>query len=261
MRGKHLDKCSPGGHDPNGHGKVTLARALSKLGAASRTLARGLIEAGRVQINNEVVFQPNRWVNLNQDKVYLDGKLLSERQDKVYLILNKPAGYVTTRVDRLGRPTVYDLVPPLHRWLFPVGRLDKDTEGLLLMTDDGQLGELLTQPRSQVAKTYLAKVNRWVMPHDIQRLQERIDLGNFVTMPAAARRVRTNRKTCWVKLTIHEGKNRQIRRMFAALGYQVLQLNRTQIATLRLGKLGKGEWRFLDSQEVKRLFRRFRAGS
>ena len=260
MRRKHLRKSDPDSHSPGGYGRVTLARALSKLGVTSRNLARGLIEAGRVQINNEVVFRPNRWLNLNQDKVYLDGKLLSERPDKVYLILNKPAGCVTTRVDRMGRPTVYDLVPPLHRWLFPVGRLDMDTEGLLLMSDDGQIGELLTQPRSQVAKTYLAKIDRLVMPQDLQRLQEGTDLGDFVTMPAAARLVRTNRKTCWVKLTVHEGKNRQVRRMFEALDYQVLQLIRIQIGPLRLGNLKKGDWRLLDSQEVKRLLRKYPSG-
>jgi 23S rRNA pseudouridine2605 synthase len=229
---------------------VSLARALSKLGFCSRSEAGEVIAQGRVRVNGTVVRSATRRVALSTDKISVDGDAL-RKTELVYLLMHKPAGLVTTRSDERGRATVYELLGDLGQWVFPVGRLDKETSGLLLFTNDNRLGESLTNPGSKVPKTYLVTLDRAVREEDLGVLRSGMTLGKEAFLPAVASRLGPSR----VELTIVEGKNRQIRRMFTALGYMVLALERTALGGLTAPDLEPGRWRRLSPEEVGLLSR------
>jgi pseudouridine synthase len=230
----------------------TLERVLSKAGVGSRTEARRWIHAGRVTVNGRAVLNPDHWVDLARDRVRFDGTPLVARE-RVYVLLYKPTGYLTTYKDPEGRPTVYDLVADVGTFLSPVGRLDLDTSGLLLMTNDTQLAERVTNPASHVAKTYLVKASRVLSDGELQRLRDGVELDDGPTRPAAVTRVRDSAKHSHVEITITEGRNRQVRRMMEAVGARVLKLVRTRIGALAIGDLPSGEWRHLTPEEVRSL--------
>ena len=193
-------------------------------------------------------------VSLEHDSIAVDGELAQESREPMVIALHKPVGYVTTRVDPQGRPTVYELLPGLDRFVFPVGRLDKDTSGLLILTDDHRLGEILTNPESHVPKTYEVVVDRPPDQAALESLRAGIDIGKGErTRPATVALVREAAGDVRLRLTIHEGKNRQIRRMLAAVGLSVLSLSRTAIGGFKLGELAPGSHRPLTSEERKRL--------
>ena len=233
----------------------TLERVLSKAGAGSRTEARAWIAKGRVRVNGRVINDPDTWVDLERDKVMLDGKPLAKAQS-VYLLLYKPTGYLTTYSDPEGRPTIYDLLPDRERYLFPVGRLDLDTSGLLLMTNDTAFAERVTNPDFKVPKTYLVKASRHLSDEELDRLRGGIELKDGMTKPAAVQRIREPGGRTVFEMTITEGRNRQVRRMVEALDAKVLKLVRVAIGPIRIGDLMIGKSRELTAAEVAMLMGR-----
>jgi pseudouridine synthase len=230
----------------------TLERVLSKAGAGSRTDARGWIAAGRVKVNGTVTRDPDRWIDMERDRVRLDNRPL-EARERVYVLLNKPTGYLTTYKDPAGRPTVYDLVADVGTFLSPVGRLDLDSSGLLLMTNDNQLAERVTNPDSHVPKTYLVKASAVLTGEQLQQLRDGIELSDGPTRPASVTRVRESASYTHFEITLTEGRNRQVRRMVEALGARVLKLVRVRIGPIAIGTLPIGTWRLLTRTEVAAL--------
>ena len=222
-------------------------KILARAGVASRRRCEELIAEGRVEVNG-VVVGLGAQLDVNTDIVTIDGAFVPLAPDAVYYVLNKPAGYVTTVHDPQGRPTVVDLVPPEPR-VFPVGRLDLDTEGLLVLTNDGELTHRLTHPSFGIEKEYLAEVEGTPSRGSLRRLREGVELDDGLTAPAKVALVHPN----VVRLVIHEGRNRQVRRMCAAIGHPVLRLVRVRIGSLVIGSLAPGQWRVLDGSEVRGL--------
>lgn len=227
----------------------TLDRALSKAGLGSRTEARSWIGAGRVSVNGRVIQTPDHWVDLRRDKIAFDGKLL-QAGERLYWLLYKPKGYLTTYKDPQGRPTVYDLLPEREAWIFPVGRLDLETSGLLLMTNDTELAERLTNPDFKVPKTYLVKSATLLSDEQLERLRRGVELSDGPTREAAVERLRDSGRHSFLEITISEGRNRQVRRMLEAVDSKVLKLVRIAIGPLRIGDLPIGKHRELTALEV-----------
>jgi len=230
----------------------TLERVLSKAGLGSRTDARKWIGSGRVRVNGRLVQTPDRWVDLEKDRVTLDGEPVRAGK-KVYLLLYKPKGYITTYKDPEGRPTVYDLIREAGQWLVPVGRLDQDTSGLLLLTNDTRFAELITNPLYKVPKTYLVKASTLLDDAQLESLRKGVILSDGPTQPAIVNRLRDSAKYTFLEITISEGRNRQVRRMIEAVGSKVLKLVRTSIGGLEIGELPVGQYRELSAAEVKSL--------
>ncbi|MBZ5552503.1 MAG: rRNA pseudouridine synthase [Acidobacteriia bacterium] len=232
---------------------MTLDRVLSRHGLASRTVAAEWIHTGRVRVNSTIERNEGRWIDLKRDRIKVDDRAVSTAK-KVYVILNKPANVVTSHGDPQGRKTVYDYLLGLTAWVSPVGRLDKDTSGLLLLTNDTDFGNRLTDPQSKIPKKYWAKVNAVLEEEELVRLRKGIEIeAGLMTRPCIVTWLRKSEKYSWLEITITEGKNRQIRRMIEALGRKVIKLVRLQIGGLRLGELAVGKWRELTSAEVRML--------
>jgi 23S rRNA pseudouridine2605 synthase len=267
-------------------GGVSLARALSKFGVCSRREAERWIEAGRVEVDGAIERSPRRFIDPARDAVKVDGRRVSDVTPRLVIALHKPRGLVTTRVDPGGRPTVYDALGSLPRWVFPVGRLDRDSSGLLILTNDHRLGERLTSPAAHVPKTYHARVRGVPDAEALRALREGVELDDGTvtreasvkvigaargaargaagdaagdaagesTRDAARGRVRgTDGTSTWLELVLTEGKNRQVRRMCSAVGHEVLELVRVKIGRLVLGDLAPGEWRELQPREIQLL--------
>jgi len=232
----------------------TLERVLSKAGLGSRTEARKWIAAGRVRVNGKGVRDPDAWVDLERDRVEFDGKPL-RRETRVYLLLYKPTGYITTHKDPQGRPTVYDLLPDEDRYLFSAGRLDLDTSGLLILTNDAQFAERMTNPDYHVPKTYLVKASRHLADDELDRLRHGIELRDGPTRSASVTRIREAGGKTVFEITLTEGRNRQVRRMVEALEAKVLKLVRVAIGPIRIGDLQIGKVRELTPDEVRTLTR------
>ena len=233
------------------HKLKTLDRILSKAGIGSRTDARRWIGAGRVAVNGKTIQSPDLWVDAKRDRVTLDGRPLAAPKKK-YLLLYKPKGYLTTYKDPDGRKTVYDLLPE-GDWIFPVGRLDQDTTGLLIMTNDTAFADHVMSPVSKVPKTYLVKSSIPLADDDLDRLRNGLELDDGPTRPAIVKRIRDSARYTFFEITITEGRNRQVRRMVEALGAKVLKLVRTQIGPIEIAGLEIGKHRALSSQEVRML--------
>ena len=232
----------------------TLDRVISKDGLGSRTEARSWIGTGRVRVNGRVIRTPDHWVDLERDRVTLDGKPV-RGGEKIHILLYKPKGFITTYKDPQGRATVYDLISEVGQFLIPVGRLDQDTSGLLLMTNDTQFAERVTNPGYKVDKTYLVKASTRLSDEQLDALRRGVELSDGPTQPAIVTRVRDSGKYSFIELTIREGRNRQVRRMLEAVGSKVLKLVRTGIGPLRIGDLEIGKFRNLSAREVKSLVR------
>ncbi len=228
----------------------TLERVLSKAGLGSRTEARKWIHARRVKVNGRVVENPDAWVDLERDEVAFDDKPLQSAQ-RMYLLLHKPAGYITTYRDTHGRPTIYDLLPERDRYLFPVGRLDLDTSGLLVLTNDAQFAERLMNPEFKVPKTYRVKATKPLSDEQLESLRSGIELRDGPTRPALINRL----GPAQFEITITEGRNRQVRRMVEALDAKVLKLARVAIGDVGIGDLEAGKVRQLTEAEVAALVR------
>ncbi|HEV2769333.1 MAG TPA: pseudouridine synthase [Solirubrobacteraceae bacterium] len=231
---------------------MRLAKFLAHAGVASRRAAEAVVQAGRVTVGGAVVTDPARDVDEHSD-VAVDGRVLAGPEERVVVALHKPAGVVSTARDTHGRPTVVDLVGLTGTRLYPVGRLDADTTGLLLLTNDGELAERLLHPRHQVPRTYRARVGGGRLgPRALRALREGVELDDGRTAPAGVREVRPG----LLELTLREGRKRQVRRMCAAVGHPVQALARTRFGPLELADLAPGTWRVLSPAEVERLRRR-----
>lgn len=230
----------------------TLDRVLSKAGLGSRTEARSWIGNGRVRVNGELIQTAGHWVDPARDKVTLDDRPVT-RLERKYILLYKPKGYITSYRDPQGRPTVYDLVPERGQFVGTVGRLDLDTSGLLLLTNDNDLAEAMTNPMHELPKTYLVKASTLLSEEQLQQLATGIQLSDGFTRPAKVNRVRDSAKYTFIELTITEGRNRQVRRMLEAVGSTVLKLVRIRLGPLSLEGLQIGQWRELTKMEVNAL--------
>lgn len=233
-----------------------LQKFLAEAGVASRRKAEELIAAGRVKVNGVVIKEQGVKIDPRKDKVEFDGKALSQKAEKkVYLMLHKPEGYVTTSKEQFGRPAVLDLIHGVPERIFPVGRLDYDTSGLLLLTNDGDLTYRLTHPKHDVDKTYIAKL--YGVPDDgnLQKFRRGVVIDGRKTSPAKIQIISREKdlRFCTVEIQIHEGRNRQVRKMCDAIHHPVAQLKRIATGELKLGDLPKGKYRFLTEQEIKYL--------
>ncbi len=226
---------------------MRLNKFLASCGVASRRECDNLISQGRVKINGKTAALGD---NVNaDDQVLVDGKEVTEQKNEYY-ILNKPKGYLCTVKDDKGRKTVMDLMPQNTGRIYPVGRLDYDSEGLIILTSDGELARHLTHPSAEVPKTYLVKIEGTITEAGLNPIRSGIDIGGYVTKKCKAHIVETNKEYTKIHITLTEGKNREIRKMFAAIGKQVVLLKRIKIGDLTLRGLDRGSYRKLTAQEV-----------
>ena len=232
--------------------KIRLQKHLAECGVASRRKAEELIEAGKVKINGHIA-ELGAKVDPRRDKVTVRGKAVVPVNEKVYIMLNKPRGFVTTMSDELGRKTVSDLVADAGNRIFPVGRLDRDSEGLLIMTNDGDFANKLTHPSSHVNKTYRVTVKGVAEEEQLLKMKEGIVLDGRKTLPCDCFVAERKPDRTVLIFVLNEGRNRQIRRMCEEVGLEVLRLKRTEIAGVKLGMLPQGKWRPLNEREMRRL--------
>ena len=234
---------------------MRLEKYIATSGIASRRAVKKGIQAGLVTVNGEPVLVPGHPINVGIDAVEFEGKRVEPLVEHIYLMLNKPAGYLTTRRDERKRPTVMDLVADLPDTIYPVGRLDLETEGLLLFTNDGDFAHRLLHPSHEVKKTYLAWVKGVPSDDAVQGLRQGVRIPSGTTAPAKVKRLRVSKDgaTAKFEVVIHEGKKRQVRLMFKAVGHPVIRLKRVRIGNLRLDNLPSGGYRFLTSEEISEL--------
>ena len=230
-----------------------LQKILARAGVASRRRCEELIRDGRVAVDGRVVTEMGCKVDPDCQHITFDGKPISS-EEKIYLLLNKPTGYVTTLSDPQGRPIVTDLLPDIKKRVFPVGRLDLNSEGALLMTNDGQLTNYILHPRYGVKKTYEVTVEKAPLTRDIKRLEQGILLDGTKTLPAEISFTSRKKGKIQLKVIIHEGKKRQVRKMFSAIGHPVQRLKRTAYGRLTLSGLNTAEYRLLRKKDIKNIF-------
>ncbi len=239
-----------------------LQKIISAAGVASRRLAEELIAQGRVEVNGTTVKTLGTKADPERDEIRVDGRRIKEQKRKRYILLYKPRGYVTTRSDPQGRPTVMDLLKGVKEYVYPVGRLDYDSEGLLLLTNDGELAARLMHPSHEIEKVYEARVRGVPAAADLERLARGVVLDGERTAPAkvriADRPVKTTAsgtEQTFVEIVLHEGRQRQVRRMFDSIGHPVARLRRVRIGPIVDEQIPIGHWRELDQQELTRLRR------
>lgn len=235
--------------------EVRLQKFLASCGIASRRKCEELILAGKVEVNGKVVNELGTKVNIQKDEVKYNGKIIKPEEEKIYILLNKPIGYVTTVKEQFGRDKVTDLVKQNKR-IVPVGRLDMYTSGALILTNDGELVNKLTHPKNEINKTYNVTVAGIVTEQDIEKLKSGVEIDNsYITKPAKVKilKIDNEKNISRVQITIHEGKNRQIRKMCQAINKRVLALHRSKIGNIEVRDLKLGTWRYLTKKEVDEL--------
>ncbi len=238
---------------PLPEGGVRLQKLIAGTGLASRRKAEELIAAGRVTVNGRVVTELGTKVDPGRDHVKVDGKHLSAAQPFVYLMLNKPKNVMSTLDDPGGRTTVKDYLRGVSVRVFPVGRLDFDSEGLMLLTNNGDLAQALLHPRYHVPKTYLIKVKGVLTEEEIRQLEQGVRLEDGVTGPAQVKKIKKAEANSWLEITIREGRKHQVKRMLESVGHPVIKLMRVRMGSLSLGNLEPGEFRFLTDREANAL--------
>jgi len=234
--------------------EARLQKIISQAGIASRRAAESIILEGRVEVDGQVIRELGGKYDPELVEIRVDGKIISAPEAHVYYLLNKPKGYVSTASDERGRRTVLDLLPEIKERIYPIGRLDMNTEGLLLLTNDGELMNGLLHPRYEVQKTYVARIATGLSEAALRALREGVKLEDGLTAPARVRVLETAPGRTRVEITIHEGRNRQVRRMFKAVGHEVLALKRTAFAGLSLEGVRRGEHRALTEEEIRSLY-------
>jgi len=235
-----------------------LQKIIARAGIVSRRAAEAYIREGRVTVNRKVVTQLGAKADPGRDEIRVDGRLIPAKVEKLYLMLYKPTGYVTTLKDPEGRPIVTDLLRNVRQRVYPVGRLDYDSEGLLILTNDGDFAQRIQHPRHDIPKTYFVKIRGSLAPQALRHLEEGVDLEDGVFTPGVVRLEKTNPKSSWLQITVSEGRNRVVRRAFDALGHPVQRLVRIAVGNLMLGDLASGEYRPLMKREIEGLLHRGR---
>lgn len=229
-----------------------LQKFMASCGVASRRKCEEIILAGKVKVNGILVTEVGIKIDPTKDEVEYEGKVISKEENKVYIMLNKPEGYISSVKDEKGRATILDIVKVKER-IYPIGRLDYDSSGLLLLTNDGEIYNKIIHPRVELKKKYIAVVQGEISEKDIKKFEIGIDIGGYITAPAELKVISYEKDISTVEISIHEGKNRQIRKMCAALNHEVLSLKRIAIGDIKLGYLKRGEFRILNENEIEYL--------
>lgn len=232
---------------------MRIAKYLAHNGIASRRQCEALIKAGQVKVNGTTITALGTQVDPSADKIELSGKIIKNSQPAVYLLLNKPPGYICSAYDPQGRPTVLDLIKDRSERIYPVGRLDYDTSGLIILSNDGEFTNLMIHPRYKMKKTYEAWVQGRIQDKELQPLRRGLMLEDGPTAPAAVRLLRQEANKSLIEIVIHEGRKRQVKRMCAAIGHPVLELKRTRLGSLSLDGLEEGHYRHLSDTEIENL--------
>ncbi|WP_427338755.1 pseudouridine synthase [Caloranaerobacter sp. DY30410] len=232
---------------------MRLQKYLAMCGVASRRKSETLILQGRVKVNGKVVDKLGYKIDPDIDIVLVDNKRVIKKEDYIYIALNKPEGYITTVKDQFNRPTVLDLVKSINERIYPVGRLDYDTSGLIFLTNDGDLTYKLTHPKHEIEKVYIAKIKGVPTEKELNEFRNGLKIDNYVTSKAKIKVLKKYNNYSIVKITIHEGKNRQVRKMCEKINHPVIKLKRIAIGKIELGNLKKGNWRYLSKKEIEYL--------
>jgi len=232
-----------------------LQKYLAEAGVASRRKAEELILSGQVKVNGKIVTELGTKVNSDRDKVYFRDELVKLKKKKIYILLNKPSGYISAAADQFDNPSVLHLVDNIKERLFPVGRLDKDTTGALLLTNDGDFSYHLTHPKHEVSKTYVAEVVGRPTDEEMRLFMKGVYIDGKKTYPAKIRIMKETKKNSIVEIIIHEGRNRQVKKMCEEIGHKVVSLQRVAIDTLTIEGLREGSWRYLTPKEIEKLMR------
>ena len=234
--------------------EIRLQKFMAECGVASRRKCEELILAGKVKVNGKVVDQLGTKINVNKDKVEFENKQIKLEEKKVYILLNKPIGYVTTVDEQFGRDKVTDLIKVKER-IVPVGRLDMYTSGALILSNDGDFIYKITHPKHEINKTYTVTIKGFLTKDEVEKLRKGVDIGEYVTKPAKVKILKTDeeKNISRLEIVIHEGKNRQVRRMCEAVGRKVLALHRSKIGEISVKNLELGKWRYLSEIEVKKV--------
>ncbi|EKQ56394.1 MULTISPECIES: pseudouridine synthase [unclassified Clostridium] len=226
-----------------------LQKYMASCGVASRRKCEEIIQQGKVKVNGKIVNEVGIKIDPGKDIVEVDGEVIKKEENKKYIMLNKPEGYISSVKDEKGRPTILDIVKTSER-IYPIGRLDYDSSGLILLTNDGEIYNKIIHPRVELVKKYIAVVKGEILQKDIQKFEIGIDIGGYITAPATLKIIGFENGISTIEIGIHEGKNRQIRKMCAALNHEVLSLKRIAIGEIKLGYLKRGEYRNLSKDEI-----------
>ena len=226
-----------------------LQKYMASCGVASRRKCEEIILSGRVKVNGIIIKELGSKVDLEKDIVEVDGSVIKKEERKVYYMLNKPEGYITSLKDEKNRKTILDIVKVEER-IYPIGRLDYDSSGLLLLTNDGEIYNKIIHPRVEITKKYIAVVKGEFKKNELEKFKQGVDIGGYITSPAKIKVLKFQDDKTTVEIGIHEGKNRQIRKMCSALNHNVLALKRVSIGEIKLGDLKRGEYRSLTKKEL-----------
>lgn len=233
---------------------MRLHRFLAQMGVESRRKCEKLIIQGKVKVNGAIITELGTKIDVNKDKIEVNSKIIAKKISRIYLILNKPKGFLCTYHDPFGRPTIYDLLKKINNKLNYAGRLDLNSEGLVFLTNDGELINQITHPKKKIKKVYEVKIKGHLNENYLRQLEKGVPITPiFTTNPCQVRLLKTGRENSLLKISISEGKKRQVRRMLAYLGFQVLELKRTHIGILNMNNLETGQYRFLKREEIKKL--------
>ena len=233
--------------------KIRLQKYLAECGIASRRKAEEYIQEGKVQVNGKSVTELGVKINPEKDIVYFNNKKVTKQNENIYILLNKPIGYVTTTKDQFNRETVLDLIRGINKRIVPVGRLDMYTSGALILSNDGDFIYKVTHPSHEITKTYIATLKGIISNEELEELRRGVEIEDYLTRPAKVKILKTDseKNISRIEITIHEGKNRQVRKMCEAIGRNVMALHRSKIGNIGVKDLKIGEWRYLSSTEIK----------
>lgn len=235
--------------------EIRLQKYMAECGVASRRKAEEYILDGKVQVNGKIVTELGTKINPNKDVVYFNNRKIENEGKNIYILLNKPMGYVTTTKDQFNRETVLDLIKNVKGRVVPVGRLDMYTSGALILTNDGNFTYKITHPSHEINKTYIATIRGIITEEEVNKLKNGVKIDDYTTRPAKVKIMKTDieKNISRIEITIHEGKNRQVRKMCEAIGRNVMALHRTKIGDINVKDLKIGEWRYLTPKEVEKL--------